>query len=311
MEQPINNENSFVVDLLTTLQKDRFSFIAWRHFLVRSWNRSCETAKNSPSLTRSWFRVTILMGMLVFSICITIGVLEGPLVMLRLLPGFVFCVTWQQSDAFWHLGLNRHVQTRKLLPAIGIANILTGLRGLSASFLLGRFLGGLVTPTWLALSVFLFGVVTDILDGQFARKTDTQSRLGQLADGETDFCLYLALSIILVQNGVLSVWLALVLILRFFVLLIAALASYFLLAQPVHFGSTIWGKYAGLAQCLYFFVLLAPTQIMFITRVVNLPLLIATLILTIAAPIAQIMVNLRRNTIMQTHPLMNIDNRKR
>ena len=293
----------FVVDLLTTLKKDRFSLIAWRHFLVRSWIMSCETAKNAPSLTHSWFRVTVLMSILLLSICIIVGVLEGPLVVLQLVPGFVFCVAWQQSDAFWHLGLNIDIETGKLLPTIGIANVLTGLRGLGASFLLGQLLGGLSTPIGLALAVFLLSVITDILDGQVARRTHTQSRFGQIIDGETDFCLYLALSIILVQNSVLPIWLAIVLILRFFIPLMAALASYFMFAQPVRFGSTIWGKCAGLAQCLYFFVLLAPSQVMFITRVVNFPLLVATLILTFAAPIAQIWVNLRGNTIMQTRCL--------
>ena len=197
---------------------------------------SCETARNAPSLTRSWLRVTILMSVLACSMCIAVGILEGLVTMLRLLPGFVFCIAWQQCDAFWHLGLNRDIQTGKLLPRIGIANVLTGLRGLGASFLLGRLLGGLITPTWLALAVFLFGVVTDILDGQLARRTHTQSRLGQIIDGETDFCLYLALSIILVQVRILPLWLGIVLILRFFVPLIAAIGSYFLFAQPVRFG---------------------------------------------------------------------------
>ena len=292
MRQSVRKENQFVVDLLTTLQKDRFSLAAWWHFLVRSWNMSCETARNTPSLTRSWFRVTVLMSILTCSICIAVSILEGPFVVLRLLPGFVFCIAWQQCDAFWHLGLNRQVQTGKLLPMIGIANVLTGLRGLGASFLLGRLLGGLPTPTSLALAVFLFGIVTDILDGQVAQRTHTQSRLGQIIDGETDFCLYLALSIILVQDGILPLWLCIVLILRFFVPLIAALGSYFLFARPVRFGSTIWGKCAGLIQCLYFFVLLAPSQLMFIVRAVSLPLLVATIVFTIAAPIAQIVVNM-------------------
>ncbi len=292
MRQSVREENQFVVDLLTTLQKDRFSLAAWWRFLARSWNMSCETARDAPLLTRSWLCVTVLMSILTCSICIAESILEGPFVVLRLLPGFVFCVAWQQCDAFWHLGLNRQVQTDKLLPTIGIANVLTGLRGLSASFLLGRLLGGLATPTQLALAVFLFGIVTDILDGQIARRTHTQSRLGQIIDGETDFCLYLALSIILVQDGILPLWLGLVLILRFFVPLLAAIGSYFLFAQPVRFGSTLWGKCAGLAQCLYFFVLLAPSQLMFITHAVSLPLLIATLVFTIAAPIAQIVVNM-------------------
>ncbi len=293
MQESVNKENQFVVDLLTTLRKERFSLAAWWRFLLRSWNMTCETANNNPALKRSWFRITTLLSGLALSTCILVGFLEGPLALLRLLPGFVFCVVWQQSDLFWHLGLHRQVQIGKLLPILGIANLLTGLRGLGASFLLGRLLSGLTTPVWLALVVFLFGVATDMLDGQVARRTKMQSKLGQILDGEADFCLYLALSIILVQDAVLPLWLGTVLILRFFVPLIAALTSYFLFAQPVRFGSTVWGKCAGVMQCLYFFLLLAPPQLAFVTQFATLPLLVATLALTVAAPIAQIVANIR------------------
>ncbi|GAC1618728.1 MAG: hypothetical protein NVS4B11_09190 [Ktedonobacteraceae bacterium] len=291
MQQPVSNENQFVVDLLTTLQKERFRPTAWWHFLVRSWNMSYETANSNPSLKRSWLYTTLGIGALTLSICIVIGFFEGPVVLLRLLPGFIVCVLWQQSDLFWHLGLNRHVQTGKPLPTVGLANTLTWLRGLGASFLLGRLIGGLITPVWLASLVFLFGVITDILDGQVARGTKTQSKLGQIADGEADFCLYLALSIVLVQDTILPLWLGVILVLRFFIPLIAALTSYFLFAHPVRFSSTTWGKCAGLAQCLYFLVLLVPPQFAFVTHLANLPLLVAVLVLTIAAPIAQIMAN--------------------
>ncbi len=293
MQESVNKENQFVVDLLMTLRKERFSLAAWWHFLLRSWNMTCETANNNPALKRSWFRITTLVSSLALSACILVGFLEGPLALLRLLPGFVFCVVWQQSDLFWHLGLHRQVQHGKLLPTLGIANMLTGLRGLGASFLLGRLLSGLSTPVWLALVIFLFGVATDMLDGQVARRTNMQSKLGQILDGEADFCLYLALSIILVHDAVLPLWLSIVLILRFFVPLIAALTSYFLFAQPVRFGSTVWGKCAGVMQCLYFFLLLAPPQLAFVTQFATLPLLVATLALTVAAPIAQIVVNIR------------------
>ncbi len=292
MHQPINNKNTFVVDLLTTLRRERFSPIAWWHFIVCSWHMSCETARNNPVLKRSWLRITLLMSSLFLFICCLIGVFEGPVPLLRLFPGFVLCVVWQQSDSFWHLGLNRQVQTDKLLPTLGLANILTGLRGLAASFLLGRLIGGLITPIWLVLVVFLFGVVTDILDGQIARKTQTQSKFGQLIDGEVDFCLYLALSIILVQDAVLPLWLGLVLVLRFCIPLVGAVASYFLFARAVRFGSTIWGKCAGVLQGLYFLVLFAPSQLTFFAHLVSFPLLIALLICTFAAPLAQIVVNI-------------------
>jgi hypothetical protein len=47
-----------------------------------------------------------------------------------------------------------------------------------------------------------------------------------------------------------------------------------------------------LALCLYFLVLLAPGSLAFLTRIVDLPLLIATLFLLIVASIAQVVVNM-------------------
>ncbi len=299
MQQPIQSENQFVVELLTTLRADGFSPRAWGRFLLRSWNMSLATAKQQPTLTRSWLRVTLLMGVLTLSILLATLFFAGVGATLRLLPGLLFCVTWQQSDLFWHLGLHRRstslpTEQASLYPSVGLANLFTWLRALGASYLLARIVGGLPTASDMALSVFLFGVVTDILDGQVARLSKTQSKLGQIADGEADFCLYLALTTILLQNNVLPLWLALVMVLRFVLPLLAALSSYFLFAQPVRFGSTVWGKYAGLAQSLYFFVLLAPSSLTFLTHVVNTPLLMMTIALLVIAPLAQIVANIRQ-----------------
>jgi phosphatidylglycerophosphate synthase len=284
---------AFVIDLLTTLQQEKFSPRGWWHFLQRAWDMSCQTAKTHPSLKRSWLHITLCIALLTGTIVLTNLFIEGPEKTLRLLPVLLFCVTWQQTDLFWHLGLNQQAKTGKLLPKVGLANGFTWLRGLGASYLLGRLLGGVSTPTPLALLVFLGGIVTDILDGQVARYTQTQSKLGQIGDGEADFCLYLAIAIILIQNGVLPLWLGLIMLLRFCIPLLAALVSYFLFAHPVRFGSTQWGKLAGLAQCLYFLVLLAPPQLSPFTEIVNLPLLITTLFLLVMAPLTQIVGNIR------------------
>ncbi|HET8852462.1 MAG TPA: CDP-alcohol phosphatidyltransferase family protein [Ktedonobacteraceae bacterium] len=296
MSYTVNSQNQFVIDLLTTLRKEKFSPLGWWHFIRHSWEMSWNTAQAHPTLKRSWARITVFISTLAIAILLISFFLEGPAMTIRLLPGFLFCVAWQQSDLFWHLGLNRQAKTGELLPTVGIANTFTWLRGLAASFLLGRLIGGVSTASWLALLVFMAGIVTDILDGQVARYTRTQSKLGQIADGEADFCLYSAITIILIQNGVLPLWLGLMMLLRFLVPLLAALASYFIFAHPIRFGSTVWGKYAALAQCLYFLVLLAPQQLAFIARFINLPLLIVTLILLVAAPIAQIVENVLAET---------------
>lgn len=293
MSQAVEKEHQFVVDLLTTLHQDRYSLTGWWRFLRRSWEMSRKTANDNPSLKRSWMLVTLLVGAFALAILLANFLFEGPGMTVRLLPAFLFCIVWQQSDLFWHLGLNTQIQSGTLLPTIGVANTLTWLRGLAASYLLARIIGGVATPSWLALIVFLVGVAADILDGQVARLSRTQSKLGQIADSEADFCLYLALTIILSQNNALPLWVGLVMLLRFCVPLMAALGSYFLFAHPVRFGSTTLGKYAGLAQCLYFLVLLAPPQFAPIVQPVHIPLLVVTLSLLIVAPSAQILENIR------------------
>ena len=294
MVQQLHQAPPFVVDLLTTLRNERFSPLAWVRFLGRSQEMARRTAHEHLSLKRSWQRVAWLLGIVAFALLIGSFVLEGPAIVPRLLPGFLFCVVWQISDLYWHLGLIRRGQREKrgrtgeLYPVVGLANVLTQLRGLAASFLLGRLAGGVATPTGLASLLFFAGVVTDILDGYIARRTRTQSVLGQLSDAEADFCLYLAITIILIHNNILPLWLGLVMMARFLIPLLAALISYFFFIHRLSFSSTLWGKLAGVAQCLYFLVLLAPTQLAAITRILNLPLLLITLVLLIIAPAAQI-----------------------
>lgn len=283
-----DTESTFVVDLLMTLRQQRFSMRAWGDFFRRSWLTSCQTAHDHPALKQSWRRVTYLVVLLALIVLICNGVWAGFFDTLHLLPWFVFFVVWQQSDLYWHLGLNRSPQTGELLSRVGVANTLTWLRGLGASYLLARFMGGLTTSSDLALIIFLGGIMSDILDGQIARHTATQSKLGQIADAETDFSLYLALTIILLHNGVLPLWVGCVMLLRFIIPLIAALSSYLAFAHPIHFSSTNWGKAAGLAQSLYFILLLLPPSFSFFIHLLSMPLLIITICLLVIAPLVQI-----------------------
>ena len=293
MLQTTNSENQFVVDILTDLRNEKFSRLAWMHFLGSSWKRSCATARANPVLKRSWTHTTIFIGAFALAVLAVNIIFEGSGATLRLMPGFLLFVGWQQSDLYWHLGLNRESRTGTLLRVIGVVTTLTWLRGLGASYLLGRFISGITTPFWLVLLVLLSGILTDILDGQIARRTQTQTKLGQIADGEVDFCLYLAIALILIQESILPLWFGLFILLRFMVPLFVALVSYFLFAQPVRFGSTIWGRMAGLALCSYFLILLAPGQLVFLTRFLNRPLSIVTLLLLAIAQLAQIARNIR------------------
>src|SRR6266699_5647817 len=155
VKHTLESDNQFVIDLLTTLRQEKFSLIAWWRFIVDAWDRSCKTAKDHPTLKRSWVRTTVFIALLAGAVLLVTCFYEGTNTALRLLPGFLFCVAWQQSDLFWHLGLNRQVQTRQLLANVGLANVFTWLRGLGACYLLGRLGGGISTPNGLALAVFL------------------------------------------------------------------------------------------------------------------------------------------------------------
>jgi phosphatidylglycerophosphate synthase len=293
MLQTTESENQFVVNILTDLRNEKFSPLAWMHFLRSSWEKSRATARANPALKYSWIQTTVLIGAFALAILIVNFIVEGSISTLHLMPGFLFFVGWQQCDLYWHLGLNRQSRTGKLLHIIGAATTITLLRGLGASYLLGRFFGGIYTPLRLLLLVFLCGIITDFLDGQIARRTQTQTKYGQIADGEVDFCLHLAIACNLIHEGILSPWFGLFVLLRFTIPLFAAIASYFLFARPVRFGSTTWGKAAGLALCFYFLLLLAPDQLIFLTTYLNRPLSIVTLLLLAIAPLAQIVRNLR------------------
>ena len=107
------------------------------------------------------------------------------------------------------------------------------------------------------------------------------------------FSCTLATTCILIQENILPLWFGLFLLLRFTIPLFAAVVSYFLFTHPVQFGSTLWGKAAGLALCFYFLLLLAPEQLMLLTTFLNRPLLILTLLLLAIAPLAQISRNLK------------------
>ncbi|HEY7418610.1 MAG TPA: CDP-alcohol phosphatidyltransferase family protein [Ktedonobacteraceae bacterium] len=346
----VDQGNPFVVDLLTTLRAEKFRLTAWWRFLRRSWGTSCVTARDNPLLYRSWAYTTV--GIAVLACCLFCGTIagEGFSTAIRLLPGLVFCVAWQQCDLFWHLGLNRlmydrpsqkrirkfrigkrgpsetptrKVSTRPLSPGvetslagvslggpasklapferplhleytgklrqrIGLANTVTLLRGLCSAYLLARILGGLSTPNNIVLIVFLSGCTTDMLDGVIARSTGTCSKLGQILDSEIDFTFYLVVSIVLLQNGILPLWLCVMLWLRFCLPLCAALVSYFVLARLPHISSTIWGKCAGLCQALYILVLLAPPDFSFVIQSLHMSLLIALIVLFGAALLAQV-----------------------
>jgi phosphatidylglycerophosphate synthase len=293
MRQAAESINQQVLDMLMVLRDEQFRPKAWLSFFVFSWKMARQTANQHPPLKRSWLHTSIFLILLALMILLLVFSFEGPETGIRLLPVFIFCVGWQICDLYWHLGLNHPLFSNRLFLSVGVANTLTLIRGVGASFLLARLASGLATSTALVLPVFLCAIASDILDGQIARSTKTQSKLGQILDGEADLFLFLAITLILVQHAMLPSWFILVVLFRFFLPMIAAIISYFALTRPVRFGSTRIGKYAGIVQSLYYCVLLAPPPFTILGRSLNVPLMVLTFMLLVVAPFAQFWANLR------------------
>lgn len=96
------------------------------------------------------------------------------------------------------MGLNR-APDGQVRERLGLPTTLTLVRGTLAGLLVAHLLSGMRPPPTLTLGIYLLGVVTDVADGQVARRTGWLTRLGGFLDGEADFFLYASVT--------LSVWL--------------------------------------------------------------------------------------------------------
>jgi phosphatidylglycerophosphate synthase len=280
--------NAFVIALLTDLRRRRYTPAAWGHFLADSWRKSRATARAHPRLSRSWARVSLLMAALAAAGFGLIWLFEGYAAALRLLPALLICLSLQQSDVYVHLGLNWSMLDGRLRERLGLPTTLTLARGLMADFLLAHLLSGVMPQNRFTLGALLLGIATDIADGQIARHSHWQTRLGGYLDSEADLYLYSAATLCALLAGVLPAWIVAILLLRFAVPLIGALFSYFVAIRQVDLTHTILGRGAGAAQALLLMTVLAPEALARIISPMYLPLLLATLALVVLAPAVEI-----------------------
>src|SRR3989440_9292652 len=88
------SEKQFVVDLLTTLRQEKFSPRGWWCFFRRSWEMSCKTANDNPTLKRSWVLTTLLIATLPVAMILLNFLLEGAEPALCFRPCFLFFSVW-------------------------------------------------------------------------------------------------------------------------------------------------------------------------------------------------------------------------
>ena len=174
-----------------------------------------------------------------------------------------------------HLGLNWQPDDGLFRERLGLATTLTLVRGVMANLLLAHLLSGVVPLPSFTLGVLLIGIATDSADGQIARRTQWQTRLGGYLDSEADLYLSSAISLCAWQAGVLPGWVAAIMLFRFAIPLLAAVLSYFVAIRQVDLTHTILGRSAGIAQAALLITVLAPPPLAQVLAPLYLPLLSA------------------------------------
>jgi CDP-diacylglycerol--glycerol-3-phosphate 3-phosphatidyltransferase len=140
---------------------------------------------------------------------------------------------------------------------VNLPNALTALRiflvPLLVALLLTRTEGGL----FLGSAVFVLGVLTDYLDGYFARRRNQVTKLGILLDPIADKLLTAAAFISLVEMGAVPAWMVVIIVGREFAVTglrnVAAGRGVLIPASPL-------GKWKMVSQVVAIFLLLFATR---------------------------------------------------
>lgn len=283
MDYPTRNE--FVVTLLHNLQRGHYTPIAWWRFFTDAWKKSRLTANEHPDLALSWVYVSIFMSVLTLGCWGAIWHTEGEQIAWHILPALLICLALELGDVYVHLGLQYHPATDAFRERIGIPTTLTLVRGIMANLLLAHLLSGRIPSTSAVLSAYLIGIATDIADGQIARHTSWLTRLGGYLDSEADLFLTISTVLCALLVGVLPIWLALAMLLRFIIPLLGALFSYFVAIRQVDLRHTAWGRNAGIAQAICLVAALAPDAVAHLLTPIVEPLMLLTLALLVLAVI--------------------------
>ena len=116
------------------------------------------------------------------------------------------------------------------------------------------------TPESRILSVVIFALasLTDMLDGQIARKYNMVTNFGKLMDPLADKVLTAAAMICLVELGDLAAWIAVVIIFREY--LITGLRSV-AASENIVVAANIWGKVKTVCQMIALMLLMIKPQI--------------------------------------------------
>jgi phosphatidylglycerophosphate synthase len=221
----------------------------------------------------------------------SIWLVEDQQTALRLLPALLLCLALQQGDVYVHLGLNWRLPDGSFREGLGVPTTLTLARGVLANLLLAHLLSGVIPPSSLSLGILLIGSATDIADGQIARYTGWQTRLGEYVDSEADLYLSVSVTLSALVERLLPPWVAILMLLRFALPVVGAVLSYFVAIRPVHLTHTALGRCTGAAQVSLLIMVLAPYRLLLLRGLIYPPLLVGTLVLLLVTPLIEVSKN--------------------
>lgn len=136
----------------------------------------------------------------------------------------------------------------------------------------------------IALSIFFIAVITDYYDGKIARETNTVSDFGKLMDPIADKLLTFTFLLVLLQAGVVSLLLVLILLFReFFITSIRALVSN--KTQEI-IPASKYGKYKTVALYVALFIIGLIPVFPYFTYIINSIILLPSVVLSIISAIS-------------------------
>tara|TARA_B100001250_G_C19693424_1_gene741432 strand:+ start:373 stop:975 length:603 start_codon:yes stop_codon:yes gene_type:complete len=134
----------------------------------------------------------------------------------------------------------RNSSINKQNRVITLANFISLLRALSAIPIIYTL--SYPQYSWITALLILFAVLSDVLDGYFARQAGETTHLGKWLDPIADFIVIISIMMYLVMNALFPYWFFYFYLIRH--IIIAALSIYCMNYGYMILKSNWWGKWA-------------------------------------------------------------------
>ena len=139
---------------------------------------------------------------------------------------------------------------------MNLPNKLTLLRIILIPFFVFFLLAPVDIPgkQYIALGIFAFASLTDLIDGKIARKYNLVTNFGKFMDPIADKLLVSSAMIAFVQMGLLPAWMVIIIIAREFII-----SGFRLVASDngIVIAASYWGKFKTVSQMAMIIVLIA------------------------------------------------------